>query len=111
AARYLGNLSYLAVTDSTGAWVGCPTWAVTDAQNLALYGTILAGSQPLVPGWQASGGSNNNVNVDCSNPWVIVVTAKFPYNPLILAPFVSLASTVTLSAQQREPFVHVCNSC
>ena len=111
AARYLGNLPYVAVTDlTTGAWVGCPAWAVTDAQNLAIYGNTVPGSlSPLVPGWQANGGSNNNVSVDCSTPWVIVVTANFPYNPVMPTPFVSLGTTLTLSAQHREPFVHVSN--
>src|SRR5260370_36780360 len=42
AARYLGNLDFLAVVDrTTNAWVGCPAWAVTDAQNLAIYGNTV----------------------------------------------------------------------
>src|SRR5262249_28092918 len=101
---------FLAVTNSGGNWVGCPAWAVTDAQNLAVYGNITGSGSSLVPNWQANGGSNNNVSVDCSTPWVIVVRASFPYTPLITPSLVALASTVTLSAQQREPFVHCSTS-
>src|SRR5262245_31701514 len=54
AARYLGNLSFLAVTDSGGNWVGCPAWAVTDAKNLAVYGNITGSGSPLVPNWQTN---------------------------------------------------------
>jgi TadE-like protein len=107
AARYLGALPS-SVLSPGGTWAGCPTWAVTDAQNLAIYGNITGSGSALVPGWVVSGGSNNNVSVDCSTPNVIVVTARFPYNPLWLVPFVPLSSTVTLSAQQREPVVNVC---
>jgi Flp pilus assembly protein TadG len=106
AARYLGSLPPSIMRDAAGAWVRCPSWAVTNAKNLAVYGTIdVSGSPPpLVANWQVSGGSNNNVTVDCSTP-SIVVTAKFPYNPLMLASFVPLASTVTLSAQHTEQSV------
>jgi hypothetical protein len=105
AARYLGSLP-TAIVNPGGAWAGCPSWAITNAKNLAVYGTIdVSGSPPpLVAGWQVSGGSNNNVSVDCSaSP--IVITAKFPYNPLILSSLVPLASTVTLSARHTEQSV------
>jgi hypothetical protein len=90
--------------DAAGNWLGCPSWAVTNAKNLAVYGNIAGTGSALVTGWQVSGGSNNNVSVDCSTP-SITVTAKFPYNPLILASFMPLASTVTLSGQHTEESV------
>jgi len=99
AARYLGSLPLSVMTS------GCPTWAVTNAKNLAVHGNIAGSGPPLVPGWQVSGGSNNNVSVDCSGLPAIAVTARFPYNPLFLASFMPLASTVTLSAQHTEQSV------
>ena len=106
AARYLGSLPPAIMKDAATPpnWVGCPSWAVTNAKNLAVYGNIAGSGSALVAGWQVSGGSNNNVSVDCSTS-SIVVTAKFPYNPLMLASFVPLASTVTLSAQHTEQSV------
>jgi TadE-like protein len=107
AARYLGGLT--PPIGGIGATSPCPSWAVTYAQNLAVYGKINGSNggsnPPLVPGWQVSGGSNNNVSVDCTNPPIIAVTAKVPYNPLILAAFIPLAGTVTLSVQHTEESV------
>lgn len=100
AARYLGGLpSWITTT--------CPGWAVTNAKNLAVYGNISGSGSPLVPGWQVGGGSNNDVFVDCSGTLpsgepTIVVTGKFPYNPLILAAFMPLSNPRTLSAQHTE---------
>jgi len=106
AARYLGSMPPAIMKDSTGAWLAdCPSWTKTNAQNLAVYGNIAGSGSSLVPNWQVSGGANNNVTVDCSTLPSIVVTAKFPYSAVLLASFVPLASTVTLSAQHREQSV------
>jgi TadE-like protein len=109
AARYLGNLpGALVGTGTPPTWSGdCPGWAKTNAKNLAVYGNIAGTGSALVTGWQVSGGSNNNVSVDCSTP-AIVVSAKFPYSPLFLAGFMPLGSTVTLSAQHTERAVNFC---
>src|SRR5438132_4415015 len=68
ASRYLGNLpgSIVSTTGTPPTWSGCPSWAVTNAKNLAVYGNIAGSGSALVTGWQVSGGSNNNVSVDCS---------------------------------------------
>jgi hypothetical protein len=108
AARYLGNLPG-AVVGPGATWSGCPSWAVTNAKNLAVYGNTAGSGSALVTGWQVSGGSNNNVSVDCSTQ-NIVVSAKFPYSPLLVAPFVRLASTITLSAQHTEQAVNFCST-
>jgi Flp pilus assembly protein TadG len=98
AARYMGGLALQTAT-------GCPSWAVTNTQNLAVYGNIAGSGSALVTGWQVNGGTNNNVNVDCSTLSIILVTAKVPYNPLIIPSFMPLPSTVTLSVQHTEPSV------
>jgi Flp pilus assembly protein TadG len=101
AARYLGSLS---------PGTACLTSAITNAQNLAIYGNIAGTGSPLVTGWQANG-TNNNVSVDCSTPGVVVVTAKFPFNPPAIAAFTFMpwgaAATVTLSARHEEYIVGV----
>jgi Flp pilus assembly protein TadG len=99
AARYLGSLPTSIMTS------GCPSWAVTNAQNLAVYGNIQGLGSALVPNWQVNGNSNNKVSVDCSNLPAIVVTGKIPYSPLMLAGFMPLASIVTLTVQHTEQSV------
>jgi len=110
AARYLGSLT---PPGPAGSGTACTDAAISNAKNLAVYGNISGSGSPLVPGWQVNGGSNNQVNVDCSTPGVIVVTASFPYNTLMpsvtLAPFgrVLLPGTITLSARHKELIVGV----
>jgi len=98
AARYLGSLSQ---------GTACLTSAITNAKNLAVYGNIAGSGSALVTGWQVNGGTNNNVSVDCSTPGVVVVTANFPYNPLMLPAFMPFTGTVTLSARHEEDIVGV----
>jgi len=105
AARYLGSLPPAVMkdpTDPTGAtWLtDCPSWAKTNAENLAVKGNIAGSGSALVPNWQVSGGANNNITVDCSTLPSIIVAAKFPFSPVM--PFVSFTFTVTLSAQHTE---------
>ena len=100
AARYLGTLPSSYCSSS---------WAVANTQSLAVYGK-LGGTDgvdtPLAPGWKMSGGNNNNVTVDCSNlPVSVVVTAKIPYNSIIVASFLPIAKTYTLSIQHEEPSI------
>jgi Flp pilus assembly protein TadG len=95
AARYLGSLP---------PSVACSNWAVANAKHLAVYGKVnyVVGDSPLITGWQTDGGTNNNVSVDCSMPSVIVVSAKVPYNTLMLAAVLPGVGTLTLSTQHEE---------
>jgi Flp pilus assembly protein TadG len=104
AARYLGSLPI----KPTG--LACDSWAQRNAKNLAVYGNQAGVGSPLVPNWQVNGGANNNVAItlspsDCSTPPLITVTANFPYNTLMLAQFIPLGATVTLSARHEEQSV------
>ena len=102
AARYLGSLPTTAA---------CSTWAIANAKNLAVYGKLnpvvsdpplTTDDRPLISGWQTDGGTNNNVSVDCSNPSIIIVSAKAPYNTLMLGAVLPGIGTITLSAQHEE---------
>ena len=92
AARYLGSLR-----------AGECTGQIASAQNLAVYGNLAGTGNPLVPNWNATGGTNNNVNVTCAS--TIIVSAKIPYTSIINAPFLPIESTYTLSTQHEEPQV------
>jgi len=94
AARYMGSLP---------TNIGCPGWAVQNAQYLAVYGQMNAGT-PLIPTWQTS-----NVTVTCA-PFTdaegnavttVTVRATFPYNSIMLATFLR-AGSLTLSTQHEE---------
>ena len=97
AARYLATLpTFISVCGNAAA--------VADAKSLAVYGKLggVDGvDTPLVSGWQMDGGTNNNVAVTCSGSSVIV-TAKYPYTPIILASFLPISSQFTLFAQHEE---------
>jgi hypothetical protein len=90
AARFLGSLP---------AGTGCPGWAVTRAQYLVLYGKPSQGSAgtELITGWTNLG----DVTATCAGS-VVTVTATIPYNSIILASFLPIANTYTLSAQHKE---------
>jgi len=90
AARYLGSLR---ASECDGQ--------IANAQNIALYGNLTATGNPLVPNWNANGGANNNINITCGS--TIVVSAKIPYDSIILASFLPISSTLTLSTQHEEP--------
>jgi Flp pilus assembly protein TadG len=95
AARYLGSLP---------PSVACTTWAIANAKNLAVYGKVsyAVGDSPLITGWQTDGGADNNVRVDCSALPFIVVSAKVPYNILMLAAVLPGVGKLTLSTQHVE---------
>jgi Flp pilus assembly protein TadG len=95
AARYLGSLPTTAA---------CSTWAIANAKNLAVFGKLRPGTgdSALISGWQTDGGTNNNVSVDCSTPSKIIVSAKAPYNTLMLGAVLPRIGTITLSAQHEE---------
>ena len=95
AARYLGSLPTTAA---------CRTWAIANAKNLAVFGKLNPGTgdSALISGWQTDGGTDNNVSVDCSNPSIIIVSAKAPYNTLMLGAVLPGIGTLTLSAQHEE---------
>src|SRR5262245_12448449 len=54
AARYLASLP---IPPTSAARVGCSTWAITKAQNLAVFGNLSGTGSPLITGWQANGGA------------------------------------------------------
>jgi Flp pilus assembly protein TadG len=95
AARYLGSLPRMAA---------CSTWAIANAKNLAVFGKLNpgAGDSALISGWQTEGGTDNNVSVDCSTPSIIIMSAKAPYNTLMLGALLPGIGTITLSAQHEE---------
>jgi Flp pilus assembly protein TadG len=64
AARYLGSLR-AGDCDSERA----------KAQNLAIYGNLSGTGDPLVPNWNASGGTDNNVNITCG-PTIVPADRK-----------------------------------
>jgi Flp pilus assembly protein TadG len=104
AARYLGSLPIEPTS------LACETWAQDNAKNLAVYGNQAGVGSPLIPNWQVDGGANNQVTItlspsDCSTPPLITVTANFPYNTLMIAQFMPLGATVTLSARHEEQSV------
>jgi Flp pilus assembly protein TadG len=90
AARYLGNLR---ASECNGQ--------IANAQNIAVYGNLNGTGNALVPNWNANGGPNNNVNITCGS--TVVVSAKIPYDSIILASFLPISSTLTLSTQHEEP--------
>ena len=92
AARYMGSQR-----------AGDCTAQIASAQNLAVYGNLAGTGNPLVPNWNASGGTNNNVNITCGPS--IIVSAKIPYTSIIGATFLPIGSTYTLGTQHEEPQV------
>jgi hypothetical protein len=106
AARYLASLPAVAICPG-----GVAGWGVTNAQNLAVYGTTSPGSPlppPLIPGWDTS-----HVQVTwstgCTNsppiPFNITVQATFSYNPIIITSLVPGSTSVTaftMSAADEE---------
>jgi Flp pilus assembly protein TadG len=99
AAQYLANLPATAVC-------GGNPWGRPNAKNLAVYGQLTAnpGSE-LITGWSPS-----NVTITYSSgctssppqPFNITVSATFPYNSIILASFVAIASSYTMQATHQE---------
>ena len=102
AARYLASIQQQ---------TGCSSWAITNAQNLAVYGTISppAQAQPLIAGWQPGDWTNpsgaNNVAIDCSSFPTIRVTGNVPFTYLMLAAVVPGFSTSTRTFSHEETYV------
>lgn len=86
AARYLGSLS---------ATTGCPSWAIANAKNLAVTGQ-LSGGTAIISGWQTT-----QVSATCVGG-VVTVAATVTYQSIILATFLPIAGTYTLSTQHEE---------
>jgi Flp pilus assembly protein TadG len=99
AARYMASLPTSRV-DPTGnpLAVYCSSWAIAKAKNLVVYGNFSTAGKTLIPDWTTNGGT---VSIDCSTP-VTTVKAQVPYKSIILATFLPIASTFTLSAQHGE---------
>src|SRR5262245_8960648 len=60
AARYLASLR-----------AGECDGQITSAKNLAVYGNLAGTGHPLVPNWNASGGTNNHVNITCGSTIIV----------------------------------------
>jgi Flp pilus assembly protein TadG len=107
AARFLGSLRWAGGVPCS--WptvtVGGLSLSATDAaKNLAVYGQLSTGTTPLIAGWQTSDVSNPSCVLDTTtNTYVITLSATFPYNSLIVASFLPIASTYTLRTQHSEP--------
>jgi Flp pilus assembly protein TadG len=99
AARFLASLP---IPPISATRLGCSTWAIAKAKNLAVYGNLSGTGPALISGWQTGGGANNQVNVDCSNADKILVSAKAPYTTLMLGAVLPGVGTFTLSAQHEE---------
>ncbi len=102
AARYLATVPSAAVC----------TWGLVNAKNLAVYGKLNPVSgvdAPLITGWSASGGTNNNVQLgpdtNCANPAIIQLQASIPYNSIFLSTILPNVSSWTLSAEHEERYV------
>jgi hypothetical protein len=96
AARYLARVP-------TGAICG---WGLTKAKNLAVYGTIAAGTQPLISGW-----STTNITLalptDCGalpSPTIIKLTATVPFTGLMLDA-IGFSNAITLHVQHEERWI------
>ena len=106
AARYLANIRWASAGPCN--WPTTPD-AVDQAKNLAVTGQLTGGTA-LIQGWQKS-----DVTVSCdstTNPVTVTVSATFPYNSIIVATFLPIASTYTLRTQHEEPQVGgIINCC
>lgn len=99
AARYLATVPPSAVC----------TWGLVNAQNLAVYGKldpVHGVDQPLIPGWNANGGSDNYVrlgsNTNCAEPVVIQLQARVPLQTYFLSIALRNAEVLALSAEHEE---------
>lgn len=89
AARYLGSLP---------SSIGCPSWAITNAKNIVVYGQISSSGTKLIPNWQTS-----DVTITCdSTTNDIVVSAVVPYSSIILLSLLPIPHTFNLSATHEE---------
>ncbi len=100
AASYLANIRWAQPAGTPCIW---PTGAVDNAKHLAVYGQLTGGT-PLIEGWQTSDVADPTCVLDTNtNTYVISVSATFPYQSIIVAKFLPIASTFTLRTQHDEP--------
>jgi|SRR5579883_335774 Flp pilus assembly protein TadG len=97
AARYLARLPQSSV---------CSSWALTKAQNLAVYGNLAGSGNPLITGWKTS-----NVTLaqptDCTtltNTPIIQLKATVPYTGIMLSAL-GLSNSLTLNVQHEERWI------
>ena len=101
AGRYISSLPSALFSG------GCPSWVQQNATNLVIYGKFPVDTtidSPLLSGWASAlpdGSANNNVIVSCSVTG-ITISARAPFNTLMLPALINSASTLTLSAQHTE---------
>ena len=100
AARYLGSLPATAVCGGT-------PWGVSNAKNLAVYGTLTAGGSgtELIRGWSTSDVQVTYTSGCTNSPpqaFNITVTAAIPYTSIIVASFLPIPSTYTMNATHQE---------
>ena len=101
AARFLGSLRWAGGVPCSWPTVGGVS-AHDAAKHLAVYGQLTGGTA-LIGGWTTS-----DVTVGCdstTDPVTVTVSATFPYNSIIVATFLPIASTYTLRTQHKEPQV------
>ena len=91
ASRYLGSVS----SDCNSL----PGWAIANATNLVVYGSFSAAGNTLISNWTANGGT---VSITCNPGPPVTVKAQFPYKSIVLASFLPIAATFTLSATTWE---------
>ncbi len=97
AARYLARVPRGAVSG----------WGLTNARNLAVYGTISPGAsdEPLIPDWTTDTVTCPMcANVVAGTSSVIQLQAAVPYSVFMLSA-VGLPNTYTLSVQHEERFI------
>ena len=100
AARFMASLPTSNIDPVTGNPVKayCSDWAIAKTHNLVVYGNFRAAGNTLISDWTNNGGT---VSINCSTP-VTTVQAQFPYKSNMLATFIPIASTFTLSARHDE---------
>lgn len=94
AGRYLSTLPSSAACG----------WGVANAKNLAVYGNLAGTGSPLITGWATSNVTITTSPANCATqPYTIIVTATIPYTSIMVASFLPISSTFTLTAQHEEP--------
>jgi TadE-like protein len=96
---------YLARVPSSGV---CG-WGLTNAQNIAVYGSLSSTGTPLISGWQTSTVSLQSPNCGGGSPAFsscscIHLNAAVPYSGSMLGAL-GLSNSLTLTVNHEEPYV------
>lgn len=100
-----GAVRYLSLLPSG---LVCSTWGVTNAKNLALYGSTTAGTagSELIKGWTASDISLD-LPTSCSNNAAVTtirMSASVPYNSLMWG-ILGLPGSITMNVEHEERWI------